>query len=83
MVRNPLSRVCKSKYFAVKMYARITRSVELIDLERTKDQFRLIGRRYGKVVKINKDANLPSHGFISNQQSNPVIYFNVSESGSN
>merc|ERR1712187_684659 len=42
---------------------------------RSKTDFRLIGRRFGKVIKLNRDNSLPAQGFISNQTASPVLFF--------
>ena len=67
--------------FLVKSYASTNRSVNDIFDARTKENLKFIGQRYGKIIKINKDENLATHGFISNDKSDPIIYFDVSLRG--
>ena len=50
----------------------------MLDLQRNKEDYRLIGRRVGKVIKISREESVPAHGFVSNNQSAPVLFFDVS-----
>jgi len=55
----------------------LARPVDKIANQRSKENYRLIGVRYGRVIKINRNEKVPSHGFISNTEAEPVIYFDV------
>jgi len=59
----------------VDTYTQLARPITELNSSRSKTDYRLIGKRFGKVVKLNRDDSLPAHGFISNQSSSPVLFF--------